>query len=329
MSRERGTPSASATGNCEISIDKLHTHGNILCQDSCSYHKLSSPGIKVPCREPWENVVVGCSPTPPTSCRGTIQALAFVRLPTEEEWEYAARGGAAVSDSGYLAPTWPMPEGPERYAVAGAGMSDGQAQQVGQLLPESARPLRHARQCRAMGAGAGTGSTGSAGCKGCRAAWWRAAVLRDAARRAAHFNALRDPPYDPAKKAPTRLGTVGFRVMLSTVAGGGLQDVAMLRQAFESLQHGTAAGTDPRTRIEQLKQLTPDQTLRRALDGLSAELAADEGACADAGRQTVRAELNAATALCYVVWRIQHIIDVQQSQLRSPEFRDLQTGDMV
>ena len=36
--------------HCEISIDKLQTSGNILYQDSCSYHKLGSTGIKVPCR---------------------------------------------------------------------------------------------------------------------------------------------------------------------------------------------------------------------------------------------------------------------------------------
>jgi len=38
----------------EISVDKLQTHGNILCQDSCSYQKLSSMGMQMPCREPWE-----------------------------------------------------------------------------------------------------------------------------------------------------------------------------------------------------------------------------------------------------------------------------------
>jgi hypothetical protein len=222
-----------------------------------------------------------------------------------------------------------MPEGPERYAIAGAGMSDGKAQQVGQLLPNPLGlydmlgnveqwvldPYHLNRVGRPQGQPGGLVVRGGS----------YATALEDL--RTSMRTEI--PPFDEAKKAPTKLAFVGFRVELSTVAGGGLQDVEVLRQAFSALQAAASAnGSDPRARIAQLKQLTADETLRRALDSLSAQLASDERARADAEAQTVRADLNAATALCYVVWRVQHLVTVQQTQLNNPEFKDLQSGEL-
>ena len=54
-------------------------------------------------------------------------------------------------------------------------------------------------------------------------------------------------------------------------------------------------------------------------------LASDERARIDAAHQALRAELNAATALCYVIWRVQALVALQQSQLSNPQFQDSQS----
>ncbi len=63
-------------------------------------------------------------------------ARAFVRLPTEEEWEYAARGGAAVSEADFGARTFPMPDGMQRHVwFQGTRSAGNRTRPVGMLEP--------------------------------------------------------------------------------------------------------------------------------------------------------------------------------------------------
>lgn len=249
-------------------------------------------------------------------------APAYARLPTEDEWEFAARGGARVTEEEFLAPAWPMPEGAERYVLAGSRAAGGRVGQVGQRLPNPLGlydMLGNAGQMmlepyRMNRVGRPHGQAGGIAVRGGDYTASSPAALRTSAR-------AEMPPFDPATGEPTRLPTTGFRLVLSAPSVADLPEVERARAAFADVSGARqqAAG-DPRATIALLREQTADEALRQGLDRLGARLASDERERGDQANVALRAQLEAAILLAQNVWDLNLRAKVQEDLL--PGFPD-------
>lgn len=227
------------------------------------------------------------------------EARAFARLPTEDEWEYAARGGAAVSEAEFSERAYPMPDGIVAHEFfQGARSADRQARPVGSLRPN---PLGlhdmlgnvaewTLESFRLNKAGRPHGLAGGQVARG-------GSFLRpeDEIRAAMREEFL---PVDAETGAPRRMRHVGLRPVLARGTTTSAAQFQRLTEAFEQESRSrTTAAEDPLRLLDLLQAEATDAAQRAGIERVRATLQAEARARRDQESAALRGQVTAAVYL--------------------------------
>lgn len=227
------------------------------------------------------------------------EAVAYVRLPSEDEWEFAARGGAAVGELEFSARTYPMEGGMQRHAwFQGPRSAAGQPRPIGARAANplglhdvygnaaewTLEPFRLNKIGRYHGqAGGGVVRGGDF-------------MTPDSALRSSLRVEL--PPFDMRTGEPLRLRNVGLRPALGLVVTTADARVPEFRAAFDAeAQSRSTAADDPQRLLQVLHDEATDQAVRQGLARVQATLRAETRARADQEAETIRAQITFAAAM--------------------------------
>ena len=229
-------------------------------------------------------------------------AAGFVRLPTEVEWEFAARGGIAVSPSEFRDVRFPMPDGINGYAwFAGAQSANGKLQLTGLLKPNPAglhdvlgnvdevvfEPFRLNKLDRPHGQAGGYVTRGGNYLT-------PQAEIRSAQRQ--------EEPYY-SEGGPNKQKTTGIRLALVAPALTSRERVKEIEGEWNKLgarkDGGQAAdGKDPVKQLGTIASGVQDDAVKKQLEKLNNDLRANIQARDEQRDQAIRSSLQLGAFLC-------------------------------
>lgn len=228
-------------------------------------------------------------------------AQGFLRLPTETEWEFAARGGLQVNTAEFRDGRYPMPEGPNAYEwFAGAQSANGKLQLSGLLKPNPLglhdmlgnasemmfEPFRLNKLDRQHGQAGGYVVRGGNFLTA-------EGQLRTALRQ--------EEPYYNAE-GPVAKKTNGMRLALVSPTLTSRERVSSIEKSWSKLGSDQPS-VDPKEKgtvkaLEDLASNVEDQGLKDQLKTVENQLRASNQQQQEARDQAIRASLNLGAFLC-------------------------------